>query len=232
MSTGLAGAAKADYFAQLHALLDAVLAAEQETLDAAETAIATALAGDRRVFAFGTGHSHCLALEFCGRAGGLVAPQVLQDGVLGMQEGLAKSTATERLGDYGPMLVALAGVGVGDVLIVISNSGRNAVPVQAAQEATRRGATTIAITSVAHSRASEVRSPATCRLLEVADIVIDNHGEPGDAAMSVAGVSAAMGATSTVVGAAIMQALSIGVAARMSAAGRPPEVYVSLNQGA
>lgn len=227
----LTSTVRADYFAILTKLLDAVLKAERDALDSAEDAIATALCAGRQVIAFGTGHSHCLALEFCGRAGGLVAPKELHDGVLSMQEGLEKSTALERLGDYGPMLVALANVAPGDVLMVISNSGRNAVPIQAAEEAKRRGATTIAITSVAQSRANAVRSPATERLLEVADIVIDNHGQPGDAAMSIDGLPAAMGATSTVVGAAIMQSLSMGVAMRMAAAGTIPDIYVSLNQG-
>jgi uncharacterized phosphosugar-binding protein len=218
------------YFDLLHELLNVVLEQERAALDAAEAAIATALGAGRQVLAFGTGHSHCLALEFCDRAGGLVAPRVLRDGGLSMQEGLAKSTAAERLGDYGPMLVALAEIGPGDVLIVISNGGRNAVPVQAAEEAKRRGAITIAVTSVAHSRANEPRPPATRRLFEVADIVIDNHGRPGDAAMSVDGLPAAVGATSTVVGATIMQALSFGAAARMAAAGPPPQLWVSMNQ--
>ena len=128
------------------------------------------------------------------------------------------------------MLVDLADIAPGDVLIVISNSGRNAVPVQAAQEAKRRGAVTVALTSIAHSQESAVRSPASQRLFEVADIVIDNHGRPGDAALSIDGLPAAVGATSTVVGAAIMQALSVGVAIRMAAAGVVPEIHVSANQ--
>ena len=217
------------YFTLLHDLLATVLAEEEQALDAAAAAIAAALGAGRQVLAFGTGHSHCLALEFCNRAGGLVAAKVLRDSVLSMQEGLAKSTAAERLGDYGPMLVELAGVGPGDVLIVISNGGRNAVPVQAAQEAKRRGATTIAVTSVAHSRANEARCPATHRLFEIADIVIDNHGQPGDAALNIDGLPAAVGATSTVVGAAIMQALSFGAAQRLAATGTVPELWVSKN---
>jgi len=221
---------RATYFTLLNELLNAVLNEEREALDAAETAIAMALTADRQVIAFGTGHSHCLALELCDRAGGLVAPKVLRDGVLAMYEGLAKSTATERLGDYGPMLIHHTGLSRGDVLIVISNSGRNAVPVQAAQEAKRRGATTIAITSVAHSRANPARHPATEHLFEVADIVIDNHGRPGDAAISIAGLPSAMGATSTVIGAAIVQALSFGAALRIKAAGTTPDIYISANQ--
>jgi uncharacterized phosphosugar-binding protein len=220
---------RATYFALLHDLLDTVLAQERQGLDAAEAAIATALGAGRQVLAFGTGHSHALALEFCDRAGGLVATKVLGDGVLSMQEGLAKSTAAERIGDYGPMLVELAGIGPGDVLIVISNGGRNAVPVQAAEEAKRRGATTIAVTSVAHSRANEARPPATHRLFEVADIVIDNHGCPGDAALAIDELPAAVGATSTVIGAAIMQALSFGAALRLAATGTVPQLWVSKN---
>ncbi len=213
----------------LSGLLHRVVKDEHAALERAEQVIADALGNGRQVLAFGTGHSHSLALEFCDRAGGLVAPKVLRDSALAMQEGLAKSTAAERLGDYGPMLVDLARLSAGDVLIVISNSGRNAVPVEAAQEAKRRGVITIAVTSLSHSRGSAARAPATARLFEVADIVIDNHSQPGDAAIAIDGLPAAVGATSTVIGATIMQLLSIGVAARMTAAGTIPEIFVSAN---
>lgn len=217
------------YFQLLRDLLDTVERAEAGNIERAADLMATAISSGHRVVLFGTGHSNGLALEFVDRAGGLVAPEAIRDSVLSMLEGLEKSTAAERLGDYGPMLVDQAGLSAGDVLLVISNSGRNAVPVQALQAAAERGVHTIALTSLAHSGSMPPRAPATARMFEVAEVVLDNHGVAGDAAIEVPGAPHPLGSTSTVVGAAIMQALSVRTAERLVELGTIPEVYLSSN---
>jgi uncharacterized phosphosugar-binding protein len=218
-----------DYFRTLHRLLDEVERDEAAAIDRAGAMIATAVDAGHRVVLLGTGHSYALALELCGRAGGFTAFEAIHDAVLDMAEGLAKSTAVERLGGYGPILVGNAGLESGDVLVVISNSGRNAVPVEALLAAKERGVGTIALTSITHSTSLPPRAPATGRLCELADIVLDNHGVPGDAAVQLDGVTYPIGPTSTVVGAAILQAVAIRAAELLVGAGHPPEVYLSAN---
>lgn len=218
-----------DYFQTLRGLLDKVERDEGAAIDQAATMIAAAVDGSHRVVLLGTGHSYALALELCGRAGGFTAFEAIHDAALDMAEGLAKSTAVERLGGYGPILVDHAGLAAGDVLVVISNSGRNAVPVEALLAAKDRGVGTIALTSVAHSTSLPPRAPATGRLCELADVVLDNHGVPGDAAVRLDGVAFPIGPTSTVVGAAILQAVAIRAAELLVAAGHPPQVYLSAN---
>lgn len=216
-------------FAALRHTLDEVERDEHAAIEAAAEVIAAALGSGHRVVAFGTGHSHALALELTGRAGGFVAIEAIHDAALAMADGLAKSTAVERLDGYGEILVEEARIAAGDVLIVISNSGRNAVPVQAALAAQERGARVIALTSVAHSRSVPPRRPATQRLCDIADVVLDNHGVPGDSAVDVAGVPQWMGPTSTAIGAVILQAVAIRSAEILMARGIEPEVYLSAN---
>ena len=118
--------------------------------------------------------------------------------------------------------------GAGDALFVFSNSGRNAVPVEMALEAKKRGATTLCITSLAHASAVSPRNPAGLRLHEACDIVLDNGGVPGDAAIEVGPYRC--GPTSTVAGAALLQAVVCGVVEALVAEGREPEVFRSANE--
>jgi uncharacterized phosphosugar-binding protein len=227
--TASAQSAGARYFRLLHDLLDTVEKTEAEPIDGAARLIADAIATDHRIVLLGTGHSYALALELCGRAGGFTALEAIHDAALAMSEGLSKSTATERLGGYGTILMDEAALAAGDVLLVISNSGRNAVPVQALLAARERGAGTIAVTSVAHSRSMPARPPSPGRLFELADVVLDNHGTPGDAGITVPGAANALGPTSTVIGAAILQAVALRAAELLVEAGHTPEVYRSAN---
>jgi uncharacterized phosphosugar-binding protein len=112
---------------------------------------------------------------------------------------------------------------------VISNSGINAVPVEVALLSKEAGLTVIALTSMAHSRTVASRHSSGRKLYEVADIVIDTHGFPGDAAVALPGGKLRSGATSTVVGAAIIEAITVQAAALLDARGVAPPVLVSAN---
>lgn len=67
----------------------------------------------------------------------------------------------------------------------LSNSGRNAYLIEMAQACKARGATTIALTSLRHAYAITSRHHSGNQLYEVTDLVLDNGGEYGDAALSV-----------------------------------------------
>ncbi len=63
----------------------------------------------------------------------------------------------------------------------------------------------------------------------VADIVIDNHGVPGDASIELDALGTMVGATSTVAGAAIVNALVAATAAELASAGHVDSVLASAN---
>jgi uncharacterized phosphosugar-binding protein len=112
---------------------------------------------------------------------------------------------------------------------VISNSGRNAVPIEVALAAKARGATVLALTSVVFSRRVNSRHPSGRKLLDCADLVFDNYGADGDAAVRVDGCPTAVSATSTVVGSALVQALVAATVAELQRRGHHAPVWQSAN---
>jgi uncharacterized phosphosugar-binding protein len=124
-------------------------------------------------------------------------------------------------------------IGPGDVVFVASNSGRNAYPIELALGAKTRGATTIALTSLAHATATSSRHASGKRLFEVTDIVIDNGGVYGDAGLPVGDGEVSMGPTSTIVGAFILNAIFAEAVDQLAIMGVKADVYQSANkQGA
>lgn len=191
--------------------------------------VADALGGGKTFWVFGTGHSHVIAEELYGRAGGLASVRAVLEPGLMLHEGLLKSSLLERLGGLADVLLQVNEVAAGDVVLVVSNSGRNAVPVEFAIGARAAGAKVIALTSLAHSETVESRAPGGRRLFEVADVVIDNCGVPGDALIEVDGSPERTGSTSTVVGALLAQALVVEVVTLLAERGHTPDVLRSLN---
>lgn len=214
----------------LTAALDIAQRAATSQLPAVERAarlIAEALGAGHRFWAFGTGHSHLMVEEMWGRAGGLadVSP-ILESGLM-LHEGLHKSSLLERKVGLADTLLEIHPVGGGDCVLVASNSGRNAVPVEFAKGARSRGATVIALTSMAHSKSVSSRTPTGEKLFELADVVLDNGGVPGDAV--IPNQPHPVGATSTMVGAMLIQATVVQVVGLMQQRGTPVATLLSLN---
>ena len=216
------------YLAEVARLTQRVADEEWENISAAARAVATALVAGRGIHAFGSGHSHLLAEEMYYRAGGLVDVRpILFEGLM-LHADAALSTNLERLTGLAAILLDGHDVAAGDVLLVFSNSGRNPVTVELATEAKSRGLTVIAVTSRRHSASTAPRG-GDQRLLDVADIVIDNGGAPGDAAVQIPGIERAVAPTSTAVGASIVNAIVAEAVALAVSEGVVPRVYASSN---
>ena len=194
------------YFENLSELLNRTLETQQDALETAARQIANALRDGGMVYTFGTGHGHLLALEIFYRAGGMVRLCPILDEKLMLHISAAGSTLEERNEEWVAKLLEKYPIKAGDVLIAMSNSGRNAVPVLLADEARKRGAYVIALTSLQHTQAVTSRNSLNLRLFEVADLVLDNGGVLGDASWQAAD-GAMVGPTSTAIGAAMLQAI-------------------------
>jgi uncharacterized phosphosugar-binding protein len=200
-----------------------------EAIGVAAELVVEALVAGGRFWVFGPGHSHALVEELYGRAGGLADIRAVLEPGLTLHEGLQKSSLLERLPGLADVLLETNGIARGDVVLIASNSGRNAVPVEFALGARERGALVIALTSMAHSTGTTSRAPGGQRLFENADVVLDNCGVPGDALIEVAGSPEKTGATSTMVGAMLAQALTVEIVTRLTERSRTPNVLRSLN---
>jgi uncharacterized phosphosugar-binding protein len=202
---------------------------EWDRVAAAAELIVASLAAGGTIHVFGTGHSHMLAEELYYRAGGLVRVRpILFEGLM-LHASAPLSTSLERLPGLARAILDDEPVAPGDVLLIASNSGSNAVVTEMAALARERGLRTIAITSLEHATSEQVREAVELRLHELVDVTIDNGGAVGDAAVDVEGLPARVGPTSTVVGAAIENAIVAEVVERLVARGILPAVFTSAN---
>ncbi|RXR25075.1 sugar isomerase domain-containing protein [Oerskovia turbata] len=218
-----------EYLAVTRDLIDRLVTDQWPSIAAAARAIADAVLAGRTVHAFGTGHSHILAEELYYRAGGLVGVRpILFEGFM-LHASAPLSTALERLSGLAEAIVEDHGVETGDVVVVASNSGSNTTTTELVAAVQARGAVVVAVTSIAHATSGQARRPVLPRLHEAAEIVIDNGGAVGDAAVTVAGVDQKVGPTSTVVGAAALDAVVAEAVGLLAAAGVRPQVYASSN---
>jgi uncharacterized phosphosugar-binding protein len=195
----------------------------------AARAVAASLEAGGIVHVFGTGHSSLLAQEVFYRAGGIVAINPILDPRLGFERGAVESSEFERSIEAAAELAERAGFQPGDSGIVISNSGRNALPVEMALRMKAAGLTVIALTNLRQSRASSSRHPSGKRIFEVADVILDNHCPPGDALLMIPGIRHTLGPATTVVGALILHATFLEAASALAAKGKVPASFVSAN---
>lgn len=201
---------------------------EGEHLAQASAWMGEAIAAGGLVRIFGTGHSRLLAEEIFFRAGGLAPTDaILEDAVSGYHD-VSKSELTERLEGLGEIIVAHRRLAPPDVLIIVSQSGRNAVPIEVADAARERGVRTIGITSIAHASSQPSRHSSGRHVHEVVDLVIDNGAPAGDCAVELAN-GVPVGPLSGVLGAAVVQMLVVGAADWLLAHGVEPPVFRSGN---
>ena len=194
-------------------MLDRATAANAEVLKIAGALVGRSIAEGGVLHTFGSGHSEIIGREIIGRAGGLMPVSGIFDPGAGFSENVV---------GYGTRLVErydnTNSLNAGEVIVVISNSGKNASPIEVALYAKQRGLTVIALTSIAMSTSSATVHPGGQNLHAIADHVLDNLGVSGDAIVemnngSLAGLpaeaSAKAGPTSTLIGATLLNLLAL-----------------------
>ena len=203
---------------------------QQEKIAAAAEQIAEALKRKNNVFIFGCSHAGILSEEVFYRTGGLaVINPIFFPGFMLNTKPVTMTSRLERIPGIGRMLLLENHLRKGDVLLIHSVSGRNTVPVEMAIEASKTGVYVIALTNMEYSSGAASRHPSGKKLYEVSDLVLDNCGVPGDAAIRLEGLEEAVGPTSTAVGAALMNGLIIEVVEKLINDKIVPPVFLSAN---
>jgi uncharacterized phosphosugar-binding protein len=218
------------YLNAVIALLEEVRATQAQSMEQAAQTLAEAIISDHLIFVFGPSHAGILAQELFYRAGGLVPINpILPPGLTTDVRPITLTTRLERLPGFGSQIVAETPIESGDVLIAISVSGRNATVVEVAQQAKARGAKVIALTSLRYSQAVLPRTAGMPRLFEVADLTLDNCAPPGDALIEIAGLRQKVGPSSTVTGAAILNAIVVRTAEILAERSNDVPIFISAN---
>ena len=220
----------ADYINIVTKTVDSAYNGQRDVIKKAADELAAAVERKDNVFVFGCSHAGIIAEEVFYRTGGLaVINPIFFPAMMLNTRPITMTSALERVSGIGKTIVTQNNLKKGDLLILHSVSGRNTVPVEMAICAAELGVKTVCITNLNYSKAVTSRHPSGKRLFEVCDIVIDNMGETGDAAVSVDGLPEKIGPTSTVVGAALINALVIDAVNKMIKDGFVPPVLMSAN---
>ncbi|MDN5688041.1 MAG: sugar isomerase domain-containing protein [Brachybacterium sp.] len=203
-------------------------AEESGRLEHASTLIARSLSTGGVLHVFGSGHSMLPAIDATFRAGGLAPVNLLHDPGLAPWEP-TRVSRIERLVGYGTALAQLQDLRRGEVVVIISHSGINPVPIEVAQQAHGQGLSVVAITSRTHSLATASRHPEGLRLLDVADVVLDTHAPEGDVTLTLED-GTETGPTSTILATLLLHSLAIGAMEQLGADGIALPVLRSMNR--
>ncbi|OYN84068.1 sugar isomerase domain-containing protein [Parenemella sanctibonifatiensis] len=201
---------------------------ETDALKAAAHLIADSLQRGEVLHVFGSGHSMLPAIDATFRAGGLAPVNLLHDPGLAPWEP-TRVSRVERLPGYGNAIADLQDLRAGEVVVIVSNSGINPVPVQLAERVRRDGLTVVAITSRPHSEASASRHPEGLKLIDVADIVIDTHAPEGDVTFTLDD-GTETGPVSTILATTLIHSLTIAAMAELAGRGVRLPVLRSMNR--
>lgn len=212
-------------------LLNRVRDEEAQNIAAAGAAIADAVAAGGRLFAFGAGHSSLAAQDIVYRAGGLALMNLLAvPGTVGVDVMPATlGSALERVDGLAAAVLDSSPAKPGDVLVIISLSGRNALPVEMAMNARALGLKVIGVTSVAYARETKSRHVSGTYLKDHCDIVLDSKIAVGDAELTAEGIEAPFAPASTVVTSALVQAVMATAAGDLAERGIEPPLLRSGN---
>lgn len=221
-----------DYLKNIYGLLEKLEKTQEDMIDRVAAACAECIGNGGLLYFFGTGHSHMICEEPFYRAGGLACVYPILETDLMLHEGASKSSSYERLEGLGNVVIAHTSIGKGDVLFIASNSGRNCAVIDAAMEAKKRGAVTVAITSMNHTTQVTSRHNCGLNLYQVCDYVLDNGGELGDASVELAGLSQKIAPTSSVIDLTLVNLILVNTVELLLEKGVTPPVFMSANTDA
>ena len=217
------------YFDEIIAAIEQARKQEYTQLMQAAEKIAQCIQANGIVHLFGCGHSHLLTEEVFYRAGGLAPIHPILVEELMLYKGAARSSQLERQNDFAQSFMENQDIRKDDIFIVISTSGINPVPIDAAKIAKKKGAFVIALTSLEYSQSRPSRHKSGQHLYDVADLVIDNHAPKGDALITHVALPMKFGSGSTIIGATILNSIFVKAIQIMADQGFEPPIFFSGN---
>ena len=198
-----------NYLTKINSLLDKILKEEKNKILSSAKLIRDSYKRGGQLYIFGTGHSRLLGEEAFHRAGGFAAACPIRDDNLTFKKGAKKATSLERTPNIAKKALSKYKITDKDILMIVSNSGVNHAPVEAAMIAKQKKIKSIALTSVKYSKKAPL-SELNKRLYEIVDVYIDNKIPPGDSIININKFS--VGPVSTITGSFILNSILIEVA--------------------
>ena len=222
------------YLQNVQSKLNAVESSQADAIRKAGVMIADAYQADRLVHVYGGGgHTVMMVCEMFFRAGGLANVNPIFGHDISPLCQALKYLEIERTTGYGACLIRYYDLKKDDLLIIFHNIGFNPTTIDAAEEAKKRGAKIIAVSSSDWQKklpkGHHIRHPSGKHLFEYADLKIDDANPFGDADYLVEGYDVALAPTSTIVDAYIAHRMVIEAVAEMKRRGLEPPIFRSAN---
>jgi len=221
------------YFDKTLDLLNQLRETELPAIERAADICANSIGQGGLVFLFGNGHSRMMCEEMTPRQGALVGFVALVElslsnhaNIVGAN-GLRAPLHLEKYEGYAEEILKGFHFGPHDAFIVISTSGIRPVVVEMAMGARNRGLPVIAILARRHCEQVPAAHSSGKKLIDVADVVIDNQCPPGDCVVELDGLEWRTGPTSTVTGGMIINMIRCATAERLLARGIKPTLLPS-----
>ena len=221
------------YLGAVRAAVDAIEATQLGAVREASARFARAILAGRLVHVFGTGHSRMAVEEMWPRYGSFPGfnpivelSMTFHNPVVGAN-GQRQAMFLENVQGFGPVLWRNFATSPDDCLLAVSTSGCNAVTIDVAIEAKRRGMSVVALTSLDHARVSRSKHESGKKLFEVANLVLDHQSPPGDSAVWVEGLETPVSPVSSVSGCTVINLVKAEVARLLTEAGQPPKVLTA-----
>lgn len=216
-----------DYLVQVQQLIEKIESTQHEKIMDVAKLLADNIRNNHIIHVFGTGHSMLSAQEIFGRAGGLGNVNAILDPEVTEIFGAKRASKVEQLSGLADIIYENYEIQPQDLMIIISNSGRNSVPIEMALRAKREGLTVIAVTNINQSSNQTSRHPSGQRLYEIADINLDNCIPVGDGVLTYGDVLT--GPVSTIANCVLLHTCVCEALAMLHAEGHKLPVFQSQN---
>ena len=224
-----------DYFSLLSERLQVVIETQEEAIRSAADICAKSIVKDKLVFTFGTGHGAFPAMEMFPRTGTVTGFRpIVESTMISFHRVLGDMGARQyrfihSKEGYGEAILSSHQIDSEDSMLIFSHSGLNAVTLDIAVGAKKRGLKVIGVTSIPHSSSTPSRHSCGKRLFELADVVVDTGVPKNDAGLFIEGLEDPVGATSTSIAVAVGQAINAATSAKLIEMGHKPMIMVSPN---
>lgn len=216
-----------EYMNRITEVLEEVYAVNKDKIKTAAEKLAETIMEDKMIHTFGSGHSLIPALELFARAGGLGNVDAMLDPDAYTGFGAERGSAIERVSGIADIIYDDHVIEQGDVMLIISNSGRNALPVEMALRSQKEGIYTIGITSLRQSKQMKSRHASGKKLYQLCDLVLDNCVPAGDGCVNIDGYKA--GGVSNMAGIFLVETMATEALKIVTSKGFKPYVFQSQN---
>ena len=214
-------------------VLDRLEATQLGPIEMASELFASTIAADGLVHVFGSGHSRMNTEEMFPRIGSFpgfhpIAELAISNhvGVVG-PNGLRQAMFLEKVDGFGRVILQQIKFHPGDAFLIFSSTGINGVVIEIALYAKKMGMPVVAVTSIDHGNATASRHPSGRKLMEIADILIDNASPAGDAVVAIEGLPYKVGPSSSIGAISVVNLLKTRTAQKLTERGAPPVVLTS-----